>query len=324
MSNPRYSRLVDSFGALAALDEEYWFLESLKSEADCEKAKEQHAAQLEAARRKAAEASQARPGDRQRERQRPSESKALKASWDTLIIPKSLRENLVAYCRILRDYEAYRAAGVKLPKGLLLFGPPGCGKTEIAKTLAAEGGLNFVALSTSDCKAMWIGWSAERLAKVFKEAREKQPSLIFVDELDIVCPPRGAYADSISQEFTGELLQQLDGISSDADAVFLVGATNRPDQVDSAIQSRFAERIEIPLPDARARLALLELFLGPIRFNGDRTHVIRALTLATNGKSGRDLRALVNQAVLAAVKRTSSPLSFALSETDFSLSTSSS
>jgi transitional endoplasmic reticulum ATPase len=109
---------------------------------------------------------------------------------------------------------------------------------------------------------MWIGWSADRLAKVFKEARENQPSLIFVDELDVVCPIRGAYHDSISQEFTGELLQQLDGINSDGDAIFLVGATNRPDQVDSAILSRFAERIEIPLPDATTRAALFSLFLA--------------------------------------------------------------
>jgi SpoVK/Ycf46/Vps4 family AAA+-type ATPase len=148
---------------------------------------------------------------------------------------------------------------------------------------------------------MWIGWSADRLAKVFKEAREKQPSLIFIDELDAVCPPRGAYHDSISQEFTAQLLQEIDGLLSDTQAIFLVGATNRPDQVHSAILSRFTERIEIPLPDAATRAALLKLFLRPLRFSGYRTGVIRALALATDGKSGRDLRNLVNQAVLSAL-----------------------
>src|SRR5262249_14603580 len=147
------------------------------------------------------------------------------------------------YCRILRDYQPYRAQGVHMPKGLLFHGPPGCGKTQIAKTLSAEAGLHFVALSTSDCKAMWIGWSADRLATVFKEAREKQPSLIFIDELDAVCPPRGAYADAISQEFTAQLLQEIDGLLSETQAIFLVAATNRRDQVDSAILSRFAEQI---------------------------------------------------------------------------------
>jgi SpoVK/Ycf46/Vps4 family AAA+-type ATPase len=248
-----------------------------------------------------------------------SHSLGEKASWDTLIIPQSLRENLQAYCRILRDYEAYRAQGVHLPKGLLFHGPPGCGKTQIAKTLSAEAGLNFVALSTSDCKAMWLGWSADRLATVFREARSKAPSLIFVDKIDAVCPTRGAYADAISQEFTAQLLQEIDGIHSDSQAIFLVAATNRPDQVDAAILSRFVEQIEIPLPDASTRAALLELFLRPLRFSGDKTRVIRRLALSTTGKSGRDLRAVVNQAVLAAVKRCSSPKDFSLFDSDFAL-----
>jgi transitional endoplasmic reticulum ATPase len=164
---------------------------------------------------------------------------------------------------------------------------------------------------------MWIGHSANRLAKVFTEARAKQPSIIFIDELDIVCPPRGAYHDCISQEFTGELLQQLDGINSDGDAIFLVGATNQADQVDAAILSRFAERIEFQLPDETARQMLLGIFLGAMRFSGDRQAVIRSLVWATDGMSGRDLRAFVNQAVLSAVKRCSSPKDFSLSEADF-------
>jgi transitional endoplasmic reticulum ATPase len=150
------------------------------------------------------------------------------ASWDTLIIPQSLRENLQAYVRIPRDYRGYQAVGVKLPKGLLFYGPPGCGKTQIAKTLSAEAGLNFVALSTSDCKFGWIGHAAAKIKQVFTEARGRQPALIFVDELDAVCPIRGTYHDYISREVTAQLLQELDGINSDGDAIFLVGATNRP------------------------------------------------------------------------------------------------
>ena len=247
---------------------------------------------------------------------RSGPANAQKASWDTLIIPRNLRENLLAYCRILRDHEAYQAAGVHLPKGLLFHGPPGCGKTQIAKTLSAEGGLNFVALSTSDCKQMWIGWSADRLAKVFTEARAKQPSLIFIDELDAVCPPRGMYHDAIAQETTAQLLQEIDGMGSDGQAVFICAATNRPDHVDSAMLGRFAERIEIPLPDEPTRRALLEVFLGAMRFVGDRRHVIETLAKSSAGRSGRDLRNLVNAAVLSAVKRTSSPKDFALTTED--------
>jgi transitional endoplasmic reticulum ATPase len=155
--------------------------------------------------------------------------------------------------------------------------------------------------------------------ETFAEARAKQPTLIFIDELDAVAPQRGAYHDSLTQEITGQLLQELDGLLSDTQAIFLVGATNRPDQVDSAILSRFAERIEIPLPDEPTRAALLELFLSPLPFCGDRVCVTRRLSLSCAGKSGRDLRAVVNQAVLAGVKRSSSPRNFGLSEADFAL-----
>jgi transitional endoplasmic reticulum ATPase len=117
-------------------------------------------------------------------------------------------------------------------------------------------------------------------------------------------------------------LQQLDGIGSDTDAIFLVGATNRPDQVESAILSRFAEQIEIPLPDASTRAALLELFLGQLAFNGDKTRGIRRLALSTASKSGRGSRNLVTKAVLAGVKRSSSAKDFSLFEGDFALSSS--
>jgi SpoVK/Ycf46/Vps4 family AAA+-type ATPase len=180
-------------------------LHSLKAEAAQELAAqrrqaEERAALLEKAQRQATEASHTRSDPEEGVHFAQSGPlNAQKASWQTLIIPQSLRENLKAYCRILRNYEGYRAVGVHLPKGLLFYGPPGCGKTQIAKTLSAEAGLNFVALSTSDCKQMWIGWSADRLAKVFTEAREKQPSLIFIDELDVACPRSAAPITILSE-----------------------------------------------------------------------------------------------------------------------------
>lgn len=311
-TNPRYRQMVSTFQA--CLENELTFLQDLKAEAEQGLAAELREAELHEAQRKAAGTPQTRPEPRQGVQPQPRQAKP---SWDTLIIPRNLRENLLAYCRILRDHEGYQAQGVHLPKGLLFYGPPGCGKTQIAKTLSAEGGLNFVALSTSDCKQMWIGWSADKLKTVFAEARAKQPSLIFIDELDAVCPPRGMYSDSISQEVTAQLLSEIDGIGSDGQAVFLVGATNRPDHVDSAMLSRFAERIEIPLPDEPTRRALLEVFLGTMRFVGDRRNVIESLAKSSAGRSGRDLRNLVNAAVLTGVKRTSSPKDFALQGSDF-------
>ncbi len=211
------------------------------------------------------------------------------ASWDTLIIPPKLRETLQAYCAILQDHAGYVAQGVHLPKGLLFFGPPGCGKTQIAKTLSTQSGMRFVGLSTSECKVGWIGWGAAAIRTAFAEAREKTPTLIFIDELDAVCPPRGAYLDCISQEVTAQLLQEIDGLLSDDQAVFLIGATNRVDQIDAAILSRFAEQIEIPLPDEMARRALLYVFLSRMRFEGSRARLIVELAQLTEGQSGRDL-----------------------------------
>jgi hypothetical protein len=323
-SDPRYRQMVDAFAQMADLENDISFLDTLKAEAE-----EGLAAELRQAEERVAElrkAQQKSPESRQRQEEREGDIPAQpaakangKASWDTLIIPTSLREKLQSYVKILRDFEAYRDKGVHLPKGLLLHGPPGCGKSQLAKVLSHEAGLNFVALSTSDCKVGWIGHAAAKIKQVFIEARSKQPTLIFIDELDAVCPPRGAYLDCISQEVTAQLLQELDGIYSDPQAIFLVGSTNRPDQVDSAILSRFSERIEIPLPDTTTRLALLELFLSPLPFCGDRIRVIHQLALGSAGKSGRDLRAVVNQAVLSAVKRSSSPRDFGLAEGDFAL-----
>jgi transitional endoplasmic reticulum ATPase len=310
---PGYRHLIRSFHSLAALDTDYAELLSLQAEARAGLADE-----LRTAREQIQTDGQRAPQE-ECSLSGKSHSANGEASWDTLIIPRSLRENLQAYCRILRDHEAYRAQGVQLPKGLLLYGPPGTGKTQCAKTLAAEGGLNFVSLSTSDCKQMRIGWSADRLAKVFKEAREKQPSLIFIDELDAVCPPCGAYHDCISQEATAQILEEIDGIHSDGQAVFVIGASNLVTGIDAAVLSRFAERIFFPLPDEGTRVALLELFLGQMRFNGERKGVIQNLARSTEGSSGRDLRAAVNQAVLNAVKRIAAPQDFALTENDFAL-----
>jgi DNA replication protein DnaC len=322
MANFRYRRLVETFRILSSLDEEYFFLEALKTEVEQKVSEELRAAELRVEDLRSTQAQgrrqQEAPQNAQESRTpRPTPAADTKASWDTLVIQPSLKETLQAYCKILHDYKDYQAQGVHLPKGLLLYGPPGCGKTQIAKTLSAKAGLHFVALSTTDCKAMWLGHSADRLATVFSGARAMQPTLLFIDELDAVCPPRGAYADAISQEFTAQLLQEVDGLLSDSQAVFLVAATNRLDWVDSAILSRFAEKIEIPLPNEGARQALLKVFLGSMRFAGDREQMIRALAQGSDGQSGRDLRALVNRAVLAAVKRTSSPKDFTLTEKDF-------
>jgi SpoVK/Ycf46/Vps4 family AAA+-type ATPase len=131
------------------------------------------------------------------------------------------------------------------------------------------------------------------------------------------------YNDCIGQELTAQLLQEIDGMFSDEHAVFLVGATNRVDHIDSAILSRFSEVVQIPLPDENTRTAILEVFLKKTPFAGDKTSTIDKIAAKTNGLSGRDLRKIVGSAVLTAVKRTmrcGTVDDFALTQWDFEMS----
>ena len=192
--------------------------------------------------------------------------------------------------------------GLNVPKGLLLYGPPGTGKTQIARTLANETGLKFLAATTADLKAGYIGQSGQRVKELFERAREAAPCLVFLDELDILTPVRGGGND-FTQEIVGQLLQEMDGVKAQPQAVFVIAATNRLDQLDSAILSRFPKKIEIPNPDAAARERLLHILLQskPIAF--ELKPVCAELASCSEGMSGRDLRNWIEQAEQRAVGR---------------------
>jgi AAA+ superfamily predicted ATPase len=228
-------------------------------------------------------------------------------SWDDLILPAETKEDLQTYCEILRRHEHYAVQGIHVPKGLLFVGPPGTGKTQTARVLSREAGFEFVALSTSDAKVGWIGHAAAKVKEVFAKAREHQPVLIFLDELDAICPPRGLYHDCISQEVMAQLLTEMDGVSSNGQAIFTVAATNRLDMIDGALLSRFTEHLEIGLPGPEDRMKLLKLFIGKAPFNGTngatQIEILARLAVATENKSGRDLKNLVDKARMRAIKR---------------------
>lgn len=242
------------------------------------------------------------------------------ATWDRLIVSQELKDTLQAYCRIPRDYEEFKTKGVNIPRGLLLFGPSGTGKTQIARTLSSEGGLSFIGCTTSDIKQGWIGHSTQKVREIFTRARSQAPTILFIDELDTIAPARGTYNDTITAEIVGELAQQLDGIRPEGLAVFVVGATNRVDAVDTAILSRFVEQIEIGLPDESARQQLLEVFLRGVSYNGSLQDLAARLAALTPNLSGRDIQQVVNKAVLSAVRRCGKGgNAFRLEESDFAL-----
>lgn len=226
-----------------------------------------------------------------------------KASWDTLVLPEDLKTRLKTLCQMVKDADALSAKGIPVPRTLLLWGPPGTGKTEIARTLANQAGLSFIAKSTADLKGQYLGHAANRIAQTFESARATSPAILFIDEIDALTGSRGGEGgDQLQTEALTQLLQELDGVGAKAGRVYVVAATNRMEDMDAAILSRFSQRIEIGLPGLMERKTLLTTLLAgrPV------SAALQVDTLAdyTEGYSGRDLREAVSIAFNHAVTRT--------------------
>ena len=170
--------------------------------------------------------------------------------------------------QFLADPERFAAVGAQVPKGVLIYGPPGCGKTLLARALAGEAGASFYSISGSDFVELYVGVGAARVRDLFREARESAPSIVFIDELDAIGRRRaggsdGALAtgsrDEQDQALNG-MLAEMDGFSPSA-GIIVVGATNRPDVLDPALlrPGRFDRSIGLETPDERGRLAILEV-----------------------------------------------------------------
>ena len=205
----------------------------------------------------------------------------------------------------LSDPERYRALGAEVPKGVLLYGPPGCGKTLLARALAGEAGAAFFSISGSDFVEMYVGVGASRVRDLFREARENAPAIVFIDELDSIGRSRGvagAVAAQGEQEHAlNQVLAEMDGFSA-LDGVILVAATNRPDILDPALlrPGRLDRTIGLERPDEAARLAILELHASrrPMDAGTDLAGVAhRAI-----GLTGADLASVVNEAALLAAR----------------------
>ncbi|MCC6769784.1 MAG: ATP-dependent zinc metalloprotease FtsH [Gemmatimonadaceae bacterium] len=212
---------------------------------------------------------------------------------------------LVEVVDFLRDPAKYTRLGGTAPKGVLLIGAPGTGKTLLARAVAGEAGVPFFSLSGSEFVEMIVGVGAARVRDLFKQAREKAPAIIFIDELDSIGRARGqvAIGGSSEQEQTlNQILTEMDGFSS-REGIILLAATNQPDVLDRALlrPGRFDRRVVVNLPDRTGREAILTVHTRLVPLADDVS--LGELAAATPGLSGADLRNLVNEAALLAARR---------------------
>ncbi len=215
------------------------------------------------------------------------------------------KEEVMEVVDFLQNPKKYTALGGKIPKGVLLVGPPGTGKTLLAKAVAGEAGVPFFSISGSDFVEMFVGVGASRVRDLFKQAREKAPCIVFIDEIDAIGRARGRNSMQGNDErenTLNQLLVEMDGFSTDK-GVILMAATNRPDVLDTALlrPGRFDRQIGIDRPDLKGRTEIFRVHLKPIKAGPD--IIPEVLAEQTPGFAGADIANVCNESALVAARR---------------------
>ncbi len=203
----------------------------------------------------------------------------------------------------LKRPESFRRIGIEPPKGVLIFGPPGCGKTLLAKAVATESEANFISVKGPELLSKWVGESEKAVREVFRKARTAAPAIIFFDELDSIAPSRGRISgdSNVTERMVSQLLTEMDGLESMKDLV-VIAATNRPDLIDRALlrKGRFDRWVYIPPPTAKGREAIFEIYLD--RMPLDKDVKVKKLVEMTENFVGGDIENLCKEAGMHALK----------------------
>src|SRR6185295_4890252 len=216
------------------------------------------------------------------------------------------KEELQEIIDFIKEPQKFQKLGGRLPKGVLLVGPTGTGKTLLARAIAGEANVPFFSLSGSDFVEMFVGVGASRVRDLFKQAKEKAPSIIFIDEIDAIGRARGRSvsmgANDERENTLNQLLTEMDGFGTNS-GVILIGATNRADVLDRALMrpGRFDRQIFVDMPDLNEREAILKVHLKPLKL--DITVDVSFLARQTPGFSGADLANICNEAALIAARK---------------------
>lgn len=213
------------------------------------------------------------------------------------------KENLTEIVEYLHDPKKYKEIGASMPKGILLVGPPGTGKTMLAKAVAGEADVPFFSISGSEFVEMFVGMGASKVRDLFQQAKEKAPCIVFIDEIDAIGKKRdGQVMGNDEREQTlNQLLTEMDGFEGN-NGVIILAATNRPESLDPALTrpGRFDRRVPVELPDLKGREAILRVHAQKIKISGDVDY--EKVARMASGASGAELANIVNEAALRAVR----------------------
>ena len=230
----------------------------------------------------------------------------VKTTFENVAGLEGAKEEVQEIVDFLKSPEKYTALGGKIPKGALLVGPPGTGKTLLAKAVAGEAGVPFFSLSGSDFVEMFVGVGASRVRDLFKQAQQKSPSIIFIDEIDAIGRARGKNSmtggNDERENTLNQLLTEMDGFCTDTNVIVLA-ATNRADVLDKALMraGRFDRQIYVDLPDINERQEIFEVHIKPLKLAEDVN--VEFLAQQTPGFSGADIANMCNEAALIAARK---------------------